>query len=62
MTINQLIERLENTRNSLKKFYRKDDFEIQIQIPYIPGAIDIDFVSMDISANNGKADIWLKEG
>lgn len=59
MTINQLIERLEIVKDNLKKFHRKDDFEIQVQFPEIPGAVDIDFVSVDLKTE--KANIWVKE-
>lgn len=59
MTINQLIERLEMAKNVLEKFYQKDDFEIQVQLPLVLGAGDIDFVSVDIAAS--KADIWIRE-
>lgn len=62
MTINQLIERLVLVRDNLKKFHGEDDFEIQVQFPEIPGAVDIDFVSMEFNMNNiGKANIWIKE-
>ena len=62
MTINQLIERLVLVKDNLKKFYKEDDFEIQVRFPEIPGAVDIDFVSMELNRIDiGKANIWIKE-
>lgn len=54
MTINQLIKRLETAKHCAQK----DDLKIQVQLPNIPGAVDINYISIDSKLQC--ASIWTE--
>lgn len=54
MTINQLIKRLEMA----KRCAQKDDLEIQVQLPGVPSAVGIRYVSIDSKLQC--ASIWTE--
>lgn len=54
MTVNKLIKCLE----SAKRCAGRDDLEIQVQLPNIPGAVSINYVSIDRTLQC--ASIWTE--